>query len=106
MGGGDSSGGWLNLLMWMVPLFVIMYVLMIRPQRVKDKERREMLSKLKKNDHIVTIGGIYGTVAAIRDKDLTLKVDESSNTKLRVSRSAIARVVSGEEASEEGGELS
>ena len=61
---------------------------------------KNMLGNLQKNDRIVTIGGIYGTVVNIqKDSDsITIKVDESSNAKLRVLRSAISRVVTGDDA--------
>ncbi len=88
-----GSGGGLNMIMMMVPIFIIMYVLMIRPQKKKEKERKAMISNVKKNDRVVTIGGIHGTVVTVKDNDVVLKVDESSNAKLKFSKSAIARVV-------------
>jgi preprotein translocase subunit YajC len=101
-GGGAPGGGeWMRMLAWMLPVFVIMYVIMIRPQKIKERERKEMLSKLKKNDHVVTIGGIHGTIVTVKDKEIVLKVDESSNMKLRFARSAIAKVVSGQEGTDE-----
>ncbi len=87
----------LNAVMWMVFFFVVMYIIMIRPQRLKEKKRQEMLSKLKKNDRVVTIGGIFGTVVNIRDKDVVLRVDDGNNVKLRILRSAVARVVEKDE---------
>lgn len=74
---------------------VLFYLLMIRPERRKRAELAEMLRNLKKNDRVVTIGGIHGTVVNTqKDSDeVTIKVDESTNTKLRMQRSAIARVL-------------
>lgn len=100
-GAGGGGQDWIRLLAWMVPVFVIMYVIMIRPQKVKDRERKEMLSKLKKNDHVVSIGGIHGTIVTVKDKEVVLKVDESSNLKLKFARSAIARVVDGQSGTDE-----
>ena len=74
---------------------VLFYLLMIRPERRKRAELTAMLNNLKKNDRVVTIGGIYGTVVNVQ-KDLdevTIKVDENTNTKLRMQRAAIARVI-------------
>ncbi len=88
-----GSGGGMSMIMLMVPVFIIMYVLMIRPQKQKEKRRKEMISKIKKNDRIVTIGGIHGTIVTVKDNETVLKVDESSNTRLKLSKSAIARVV-------------
>ena len=87
-----------NPLFDMLPLMLIMglifYFLMFRPQSKEKKRRAQMLAALKKNDRVITIGGIVGTVTSVRDEDVTLKVDESSHTKITFSRSAIQRVVS------------
>ena len=100
---GTSEGpapAWLVSIGWLAVIFIIFWFLLIRPQRKRDRERREMLEALRKNDRVVTVGGIHGTIRSIRDDEVTLLVDESNNTKLRVSRSAIAQVVS--ETREEG----
>ena len=80
---------------------VLFYFLMIRPERRKRAELTAMLQNLKKNDRVVTIGGIYGTIVnAQQDLDeVTIKVDENTNTKLRMQRAAIARVLSSDSAS-------
>jgi preprotein translocase subunit YajC len=89
-----------NFLPRMVSFFavtaIIFYFIMIRPQKKKDDDFKHMLGNLKENDHVVTIGGIYGVVTNIqREADrITIRVDESTGTKLRVGRSAIARVIS------------
>ncbi|MCA9255838.1 MAG: preprotein translocase subunit YajC [Phycisphaerales bacterium] len=85
-----------------LPLFVVfgvfIYLFMIRPQK-QEKQRQSMLSSIKKNDRVETIGGIIGTVTAVRDTEITIKVDESSNTKITFVRGAI-RHVSPKEAGE------
>lgn len=68
-------------------MFVIFYFLLIAPQRKKQKEHTNMLAKLKKNDEVVTTGGIYGTVVNVKDNSVTLKVDD--NVKIEVQKSAI-----------------
>ena len=80
---------------------VLFYLLMIRPERRKRAALTAMLENLKKNDRVVTIGGIYGTVVnAQKDLDeVTIKVDENTNTKLRMQRAAIARVITSDSAS-------
>lgn len=82
----------------LIIIFVVFYFLLIRPQRKEHVRRQEMLSAIKKNDKVITIGGIYGVVTNVnRDADeVTIKVDESTNTKLRMSLSSISRVL-GEE---------
>ncbi|HHW70576.1 MAG TPA: preprotein translocase subunit YajC [Clostridiales bacterium] len=63
-----------QLIMPIVFLFVIMYFLIIRPQKKREKEMQEMLSSIKNGDNITTIGGICGKVVDIRDDILTIEV--------------------------------
>jgi len=90
------------MLIPMVAIMFLFYFLLIVPQRKEQRKRQEMLAALKKNDRVITIGGIYGVVTNVhREADeVTLKVDEATNTKIRVTLSAIARVL-GEGPSEE-----
>ena len=62
----------------------------------QEKERKTLLEALKKNDRVLTSGGIIGVIANIREKDdeIVLKVDENSNVRLRLTRSSIVRVLS------------
>ena len=77
---------------------VLFYLMIVRPQGKKQKETRAMLSNLQKNDRVITVGGIYGTVVnAPKDSDdVTLKVDDSNNTRIRVQRNSISGVISAE----------
>lgn len=82
-------------LLQMVPfilIFVIFYMLLIRPQRRQQKEREKMIAALKRNDHVITTGGICGIVDRIKDNEVYIRVDDKSDLKLRVIRSAIAVV--------------
>ena len=79
-----------------LPLFLIIGVFWWWMSRSRRKERRrfqEMLDNLKRNDRVQTIGGIIGTVVESRGDEVVVKVDESSNVKLRFSRGAIKEVV-------------
>ncbi len=87
----DPFGG--SFMFLMLAMFGIIYFVMIRPQSRERKKRDQMLSLMKKNDKVVTIGGIIGIVTAVRDDEITLKVDESSNTKITFSKAAIQRVL-------------
>ena len=58
----------------MILIFVVFYFMLIRPQRKKDKEARDMLNNLKVGDHITTIGGINATIVRIKDQTLTLEL--------------------------------
>ncbi|MBE3095642.1 MAG: preprotein translocase subunit YajC [Planctomycetes bacterium] len=81
-------------------LFVVFYLLLIRPQQKKEKEkqkqRQEMLKHLTKNDHVATIGGMHGIVASVTDTEVVLKVDEKNDVRIRFAREAISRVVTDE----------
>jgi preprotein translocase subunit YajC len=99
----QSPGGAFGMMVPLLFIVVLGYFLMIRPMRRQEQQRQALLSALKKNDRVVTSGGIIGIVAAIKEKEdeVTLKVDESSNVRLRVTRSSIARILGGEEAAKE-----
>lgn len=75
----------------MILIFVVFYFLMIRPQRKKDKQVKEMLNNLKKDDRVCTIGGIYGTIVNIKDDTITLAVGKD-NLSMVVARWAIRSV--------------
>ncbi|HHV57589.1 MAG TPA: preprotein translocase subunit YajC [Firmicutes bacterium] len=75
----------------MILVFVVFYFLMIRPQQKQRKERAEMLAGLKKGDKVVTIGGIHGTLAEVKDKTIRLKV--ADNLELKMNREAIGYVL-------------
>ena len=75
----------------MVLIFVVFWFLMIRPQRKKDKQVKEMLNNLKAGDRICTIGGIYGTITGIQDDTVRLSVGRD-NTQMVVARWAIRSV--------------
>ncbi len=99
-GGGDGYSSWLTLFTLWLPILIIFYLLLIRPQRREQRKREMMLKGLKKNDRVVTIGGIYGVVLSVHPEadEVTLRVDETTNTKLRVTLGAIARVLAEEPA--------
>ena len=85
---------------------VVFYLLMMRPEQRKRKEQEKLLTALQKNDHVVTIGGICGTIvnASPGSTYVTIRVDDSNNTRLRILRSAISRVGSPDEAAEDAKE--
>lgn len=73
-------------------MFLLMYFLILRPQRRKEQERQAMLHSIKRDDHVLTSGGIYGVVQLIKDNEVVLKIDETNNVKVRVARSSIVGV--------------
>lgn len=74
----------------LVLIFVVFYFFIIRPQRKKEDERKKMIEAVKKGDKVVSIGGIYGNVTQVDEASLLVQVD--TNTKLRIEKSAIAKV--------------
>ena len=82
-----------SMLPMLVVLGVLFYLILLRPQRTEARARQEMLKSLKKNDRVITAGGIYGVITSIQpDADeVTIKVDESTNTKLRLTLNSITR---------------
>ena len=103
LAGGDAAtaaeeGAQTGSILDMVPtlgimalMFGVLYFIMIRPQRKKDKAVKSMLAALKVSDRVCTIGGIYGTVTALKDDTVTIVVG-ADKTKLVVARWAIRSV--------------
>lgn len=85
----DSMG----LPLMIILLLVFMFGMNMLTQRKEKKKRQALLDSLKKNDRVVTVGGIIGIVVEVKPNEVTLKVDESSNTRMKFSRSAIQAVV-------------
>jgi preprotein translocase subunit YajC len=75
-------------------MFVLMYFMLFRGPKKKQQQHKQMIQSLGKNDRVRTIGGIIGTVIDVKDDEVVLKVDESNNTKIRVSASAIGKNLS------------
>lgn len=76
-----------------IPLVLILFVfyfLVMRPQYAKQKEFKRMINNIAKNDEVVTIGGIHGTVVLVKDKTVILRIDE--NVKVELDKTAIARI--------------
>jgi len=93
--GGSSMSFWLMIGL----LFLFMWFFVIRPENKRQKERRNFQSELKKNDKVVTMGGIHGTVTALDDATVTLKV--ADGLRLTFDRVAVARHTSAPKDKEE-----
>jgi preprotein translocase subunit YajC len=101
--GPEGSGGAssLGLLLPMLGIGLLFWFFMIRPMKRQEQERQQLLASLKKNDKVVTSGGIIGTIASIKEKEdeVTLKVDD--NVRLRMTRGSIVRILGDEAAKEQ-----
>jgi preprotein translocase subunit YajC len=98
---GATGPGPLMTLIPFVLIFVIMYFMVIRPQQKKSKEHQELLNKLKRNDEVMTSGGIYGKVTDLKETVVTLEV--APNVRIRVHRPQIAAVLTAEKAAAKEG---
>ncbi len=87
----SSAGSMWTTLITFGLIILIFYFLMIRPQKKRDKEARDMLAAMKKGDKVVTIGGIRGTVAVVKESTVIIKVDD--NTRIEFSKNAISQVL-------------
>ena len=84
-----AQGGGLSMWIMLALIFVVMWFFMIRPQRKQQKELQNFRDSLKKGDKVVTVGGIFGTVAEIKENTVIIEVD--NNVKIRVSRNALVK---------------
>lgn len=91
---GSPFGQFASLLPF-VMIAVLFYFMLIRPERKKKADMTTMMDSMKKNDRVVTIGGIHGVVVNVQkdSEDVTIRIDDSTNAKMRVLRSAISRIV-------------
>jgi len=80
----------------LILIFVVIYMFMLRGPRKQQQKHKQMVQALSKNDRVRTIGGIFGTVVDVRGDEVTLKVDETNNTKIKISTSAIGKNLSQE----------
>jgi preprotein translocase subunit YajC len=101
--GADGQGsGMIWVIAQLALIAVLFYFLLIAPARRKERQQREMLDKnLKKNDRVLTNAGIIGTVANIKDQEVTLKLDEG---RMRILKSTIARILGDEDAAKDAKE--
>ena len=94
-GPGQEQQSPLYFPMMMILLFAVMYFLMIRPQKQKEKERQLTLQKIKSGDRVLFGGGIIGIVTNVKDK--TLVVRAADKVKLEVLRSAVSQILEKDE---------
>jgi len=97
-GGGFTDFLFSNPLIPVVLMGLLFYTMFIRPDQKKQRDLKQMLAELKKNDAIVTIGGVCGTVVNVApdSKFVTIRIDDTNNTRMRILRSSIASIDAGE----------
>ena len=98
---GDPAQG--SMPQWyylMYALPVLMLIMMFRSNSKQKRDQKNALAAIKKNDRVVTSGGILGVVVTVKENEdeVTLRVDDTSNTRIRVLKSSIVRITSGDPA--------
>jgi preprotein translocase subunit YajC len=86
-----ASSGDNTFLYIMIPMFAIMYFVMIRPQQKKAKEQKALIAGVVKGDEVVTMGGIIGRVSKLGES--TVHIETGSNVELQIQRSAIVQIL-------------
>jgi preprotein translocase subunit YajC len=92
---GEPAPNMYSLLLPIVAIGFLFFFLIVRPEKKKQAAVTQMQSELKKNDRVVTVGGIIGVVVNTQagSNEITIRVDENNNTRLHMLRSSISRVV-------------
>jgi len=85
-GGGSPMSFWLM----MGALFLVMYAVIIHPQRKQQKDHKNLLSALKQGDEVISSGGIHGRITGIADEILTVEI--ANNLRVKMDRSAVSRL--------------
>ena len=93
MGGQSGEGGsGFGAMLPLVLMFLVVYILIIRPQHKKQKRHQTMIDALKKGDRVVTSGGVHGTIVGIKEKEGILVVQVAKDVRIEVSRGSISQV--------------
>ena len=91
--GSSQAQGSPNPMVSLLPIliiFLVFYFLLIRPQQKRQKDQQKLILSLKKNDEVITAGGMHGTIVSVKDKTFILRVDE--NVKVEVEKSSISTI--------------
>lgn len=87
----QTANPWVQMIPFFL-VFMIFYFLVIKPEKKKQKERKDQISTIKKNDQVVTSGGIHGTVVNIKETTIIIRIDEG--VKMEIEKDAVATVKS------------
>ncbi|MFC1995783.1 preprotein translocase subunit YajC [Chloroflexota bacterium] len=82
--GGTSSG---YMILFLIVIFGLLYFVMIRPQRKKQKEHQQLVEELQRGDRVITAGGIYGQIESINEENVVLKME--SGATIRIARGSV-----------------
>lgn len=87
-----QSNPMMQFLPLMIIMFAVMYFLIIRPQKQKEKKRLEMISNVRKQDRIITVGGVHGVVTSVKENEIIVRVDDAKDVKLKIDKSAVTSI--------------
>jgi preprotein translocase subunit YajC len=95
IGQDNGASGFMGTFVYLLPIPFLFYFLIIRPQQQQEKNRRSMIDALKKNDKVLTSGGIYGTVVSVDPTNdrVVLRVDDERGIRLTFAKSSVTRVL-------------
>lgn len=94
---GQPGAGGSTLFIGLILAMLVFWVITFRGSQKDKKKRQQMLDAMAKNDKVLTIGGIIGTVVLVKDNEVVVKVDETNNTKITFARSAIQKIITEED---------
>ena len=92
-GAPNAAPGGSSFMIMMIVLLGAMILFSFVSSRREKKKRDQLLGNIKKHDKVLTIGGVVGTVVEVKDAEIVLKVDETSNTRITFTKSAISQVI-------------
>jgi len=85
--GAEGGFDW-TIILFLIAIFALMYFVLIRPQRKRQKEHEHLVSELRRGDKVITAGGIYGVIESTSEDSVVIKVE--SGMMIRVARSSVA----------------
>lgn len=92
---GSPGGG--VMMFGLILMMGVFFFVMMRGNRAQRKKKETMLGAMKRNDRVMTIGGVIGTIVSVKENEVVLKVDEASNTKMTFIKRAIQQVLAEDE---------
>ena len=92
--GQAPRGNMFTMMLPLVAIFAIFYLLLILPQRKKQKKHMEMVENLKPGDQVITTAGIFGTIMGVQKDRIELKI--AANVKIDITKSAVAVILGAE----------
>ena len=90
-------------MMFIALIFVVFYFFMIRPQKKRERERKDMLSQVRKGAQVRTIGGIFGRIVSAKEQFVIVEIDKQSGATIKLSRAAVSEILSDEAEEEDEG---